>query len=126
MKFLMIIIAVWISTAAIAKEPPKERPTGDIRIIKISAVDQTAAIKTSTDKVSMIKVGDQISHGGKVTEITKGRIVIEELTGRGTETVIFRVENGKQTVERINRAPKKTSVFFAPQGVEKQSQVKQQ
>jgi hypothetical protein len=49
-----------------------------------------------------------------VTEITKGRIVIEELTDRGMETVIIRVENGDQSVERISRVVMDRGQLYAP------------
>ena len=48
----------------------------------------------------------------KVVEIAKGRVVLEEETEKGIETIIMRLENGKQTVERIKRTPDEQPVFY--------------
>jgi hypothetical protein len=40
-----------------------------------------------------------------VTEISEARIVLEEKTKKGIETIIIRVENGKQKIERISKIP---------------------
>ena len=41
--------------------------------------------------------------GLRVTEISEGRIVLEKWTNKGLETVIIRVEAGKQKIERISK-----------------------
>ena len=154
----------------------------DIRVIKISAHDQRAIIKTTERELRIIKVGDVLqvqssplrNHGFldkgagsyqpgneqlnsyqqrneqlksyqqsavsgqqekqsknneqrtafrnqhkivelKVVEIAKGRVVLEEETENGIETVIIRLDKGKQTVERIKRTPDEQPVFYAPQ-----------
>ena len=43
--------------------------------------------------------------GLRVIEISEGRVVFEERTNKGLETVIIRVENGKQKIERISKVP---------------------
>lgn len=55
--------------------------------------------------MKIIKPGDEIRKNGKVVEITSGRVVIEESTERGKETVIIRLEEGRQTIERLKKAP---------------------
>jgi len=73
----------------------------EIRIMKISPQEQRAVIKTPDGKLEMIKVGDPVGNDAKVVEITKDRIVIEE----STDTVIIRLEDGKQMLERVGKAP---------------------
>ena len=70
----------------------------------------------------VIKVGDVIGKGDlrvpgsglRVLEIIEGRIVFEEKTDRGAETVIVRVEDGKQRVERIRKFGDKQPPLYAP------------
>ena len=97
-------------------------------------------IKTSERNLQVIKVGDIIrvassglrvtgeqategeiaGSGLRVVEITRGRIVMEEMTDRGTETVIIRDENGKQGVERISKVvePRRTLMNTIHEGHE--------
>jgi hypothetical protein len=62
----------------------------------------------------ILKVGDSIGKNGKVTEIVEDRIVIEEKTERGVETVIIRFADGKQRIERIRKVGDKQPVLYAP------------
>lgn len=105
----------------------------DIQILKISPVDERAVIKTPDGKMGIIKTGDLLHVTGselrvvgekkqksaagyelRVVEITKGRIVFEEKTDKGIETVIIRLEGGKQRVERIRKTGEKQPVPYAP------------
>jgi hypothetical protein len=45
-----------------------------------------------------------------VIEIAEGRVVLEEQKGNDKETVIIRLKNGKQTVERMRRVPPKRTL----------------
>ena len=85
----------------------------DIRILKISNEDQRAVVKMPDGKMQIIKAGDVIADGSKVVEITAGRVVLEEKTGNETETVIIRLEDGKQRVERIKKAAEKQPQLYA-------------
>ena len=105
----------------------------DIQILKISAADERAVIKTPDGKMVIIKTGDLLHVAGselrvagekkqksaagyelRVVEITKGRIVFEEKTNKGIEMVIIRLENRKQKVERIKKAGDKQPEIYAP------------
>lgn len=114
MRLLVILTTLCIAFPVFAEEPLQKVSINDIKIIKISVQDEKAVIKTPGRKLQIIKVGDKIGLNGKVTEITKGRIVIEELTDRGMETVIIRVENGDQSVERISRVVMDQGQLYAP------------
>ncbi len=63
--------------------------------------------------MQIIKAGDVIGDGSKVTEITEGRVVLEEKNGNEVETVIIRLEDGKQRVERIKKLGEKQPEFYA-------------
>ena len=86
----------------------------DIQIIKISAGDQSAVIK-SDNKLRLIKLGDLIGESGRVLEIDKTRIVVEESTAQGKELVIIYFENGKQRLERISKGAVPNQLLYAPQ-----------
>ena len=78
-----------------------------IHLLKISPQDSRAIVKTEDGAMKINKPGDEIGGIGKVVEITAGRVVIEEMTDGGRETVIIRLEDGKQKVERISRLPQR-------------------
>ncbi len=95
-----------------------------IQLLKISPQDGRAIIKMPDGKMQIIKVGDEMqsdqrsTNSGrqkgiqKVIEITKGRVVFEENTEKGIETVIIRLENGKQRTERIKKTLDKQPVIL--------------
>jgi len=89
---VLLLATEWAASAGAAEE---------LHILKISAQDERAVIKTPDGKMEMIKVGDSVGNRGRVIEITKDRIVIEE----EMDTVIIRLEDGKQILERIGRVP---------------------
>ncbi len=102
----------------------------DILVLKISPQDERAVIKTSERRLKIIKIGDELtvqssenkkeSSKFKVTEITKGRVVFEEMTNEGLETVIIRVEDEdgsgltKQKIERIRKTADKQPLLLKP------------
>lgn len=53
--------------------------------------------------MQLIKVGSSLDQNNRVVEIARGRIVIQCKTPKGLETVIIRVEDGRQKVERIGK-----------------------
>jgi hypothetical protein len=101
MKVSIIVAVVLACTVVFAGEGLNIGSVNEIRIMRISPQDERAVIKTPDGKMEMIKVGDSVGGGGKIVEITKDRVVIEE----GTDTVIIRLEDGKQTLERVGKTP---------------------
>jgi hypothetical protein len=81
-----------------------------VQIIKISSRDQQAIIKTEEGKMRVVKEGEVILDDkevqgakskvqpdkAKIVEITTGRIVLEETTKDGPETIIMRLEEKKE------------------------------
>jgi hypothetical protein len=90
-----------------------------IQIVKIAPKDGRAVMKGGDGKLSMIKAGDSIGDGLTVKEITAGRIVLENRTDKGMETVIVRLENGQQRIERLRREPGSRPVLATPTRAEK-------
>ncbi len=108
--------ALTLPTLAFAQEPLENIPIETVQLLKISGSDERAVIKTPDGTLVVIKVGDAIGNqNGKITEIAAGRVVVEEKVGREIETVIFRLEGGKQRIERIKKFGEERPLMLAPQ-----------
>lgn len=103
---LMIVMTSYVSAESI----------DNIRVLKISPQDGKAVVKTADRELKMIKVGDVLGTDSefKVMEIADGRILFEKGTDKGTETLIVRLENGKQKVERIRKVMDKQQLISKP------------
>jgi hypothetical protein len=113
-KFVFLALMVLISLVASARGQAQEITIESIQILRIIEQDEKAMIKLTDGRMHILKVGDPIGKSGKVTEIVEGRIVIEEKTEKGPETVIIRFEDGKQTIERIRKVGDKQPILYAP------------
>ncbi len=113
-NFLFCILLILFPFTVAAQDSPQADSADSIQVLKISPQEERAVIKTPDRKMHMIKVGDSIGDTGKIIEITNGRVVMEEKTGNGIETVIFRLEDGKQRVERIRKVPGEQPQLYAP------------
>ena len=107
-KTLAIVsIAYWAALAFAA-------PLDKIQFIKIAPKDEKAVIKTADGKLQVIKPGDVIGETVTVKEIAPGRIVLEEKTDKGPETVIVRLDGGRTRIERLSRTPERRPLLVAP------------
>lgn len=86
----------------------------NIQFLKISPQDAKAVIKNADGKLLVIKPGDVVEEGVTVREIATGRIVLEEKTDKGSETIIVRMSNDKANIERIRKQPVNRPVLVAP------------
>lgn len=107
----MIII---IPSAVTSQESLKTFNLGDINVVKISAIEESAVVKTPTESLRVIKVGDVIGNNGKVTEISTNRIIIEEATKKGLITTFITFENGNRAVKRIIKFRDSASQHYTP------------
>lgn len=103
-----IILLVMFAGIALADSIDK------IQFIKIAPKDSKAVIKGTDGKLLVIKPGDAIGEGLTVKEIATGRIVLEEKTNNGTETVLVRMENGKFRLERMRKEPENRPRLLVP------------
>jgi hypothetical protein len=90
-----------------------------IRVLKISDQDQRAVIQDVDGKTRVLKPGDSVGKSGKVSEIAADRVVIEEKAGNASETIIIRLDNGKQRVERLKKTKEPAPLMYAPSTNEK-------
>ncbi|AMV73072.1 hypothetical protein JCM30471_14870 [Desulfuromonas carbonis] len=89
---LVLILVVSASLASAA-------PFTGYRLLKISAADQRAVIQQPDGALKAIGTGDGVD-GARVTEIAEGRVVLE---GKDGETVVVRLEKGRQRIETYQR-----------------------
>jgi len=133
-KYINLCLSVLICVLFMIGLSVHAQSVDDIRVLKISPQDERAIIKTPEGEMRIIKVGDVLwvmSSGLRVAsselekkdivselrvmEITEGRVVFEEETDTGMETVIIRVEDGKQRVERIKKTIEPQTLISVPQ-----------
>lgn len=113
-KFVFLALMVLISLVASARGQAQEITLESIQILRIVEQDEKAMTKLPDGRMHILKVGDSIGKSGKVIEIVEGRIVIEEKSDKGSETVIIRFEDGKQKIERIRKVGNKQPVLYSP------------
>jgi len=105
---LLCTSALALTTIALAA------PLDKIQFIKISPQESKAVIRTVDGMMQVIKPGDTVVENVTVKEIVPGRIMLEEKTARGLETVIVRMEGGKTSIERLRKQPDKGPLLMAP------------
>jgi hypothetical protein len=121
-RFSISILGILILAVSVGEIKAQEVTAESIQILRIMEKDERAVIKTPEGNMQVIKVGDVIGKGDlrvpgsglRVLEIIEGRIVFEERTDKGVETVIVRIEDGKQRVERIRKFGDKQAPLYAP------------
>lgn len=112
-KLFMSVMAVLMPAVVSAA------PLDKIQFIKIAPQDQKAVIKASDGKLQVVKPGDVIADNTTIKETAPGRIVLEEKTDKGLETIIVRIDGGKTRIERLRRQPEKGPSLVAPAGTTK-------
>lgn len=86
----------------------------NVQFIKISAKEEKAVVKMPDGKLQLIKPGDVIGGNVTVQEIAPGRVVLEEITDKGLDTIVVRMANDKATIERMQKLPGKKPTMLAP------------
>ena len=113
-RLLVSILGILFLAVLVSEIRAQEISIESIQILRILDQEEKAMIKLSDGRIHILKVGDAVGKKGKVNEIVEGRIVIEERTEKGPETVIIRFESGKQTIERIRKTQEKQPILYAP------------
>jgi hypothetical protein len=115
MRIILSIVSLLLSTSAFAAGGVPNQGIESIRVVQISPRDGRAVVKTPDGAMQMIKVGDTVGDGGRVTEIAKDRVVMETGTGQGAETVIFRLDGSSRTIERLRKTGERQPDLYLPQ-----------
>ena len=109
MSIVSIMSAVLLSAATVFAAPLDK-----IQFIKVSPQESKAVIRTADGKMQVVKAGDTVVENITVKEIIPGRIILEEKTSNGLETLIVRVDSGKNRIERLRRQSDKGPMLVAP------------
>lgn len=100
-RTFLVVVLLALASLAWAEEKGTQLTLKNIRLVKISHEDRLATAKGPDGALRLLRVGDQLGKEAKVTEITRGKVVVEETTDRGVEAVFLVLDNGVQRVERI-------------------------
>ena len=111
---LLSFVALIVAAASLLTSTASAVPLDKIQFIKIAPKDEKAVIKTADGKLQVIKPGDVIGEAVTVKEIAPGRMVLEEKTDKGPETVIVRLDGGRTRIERLSRTPERRPLLVAP------------
>jgi len=111
-RLTVIALILLLPRVAVAEESLKGIAIEDIEVIRISPQDARAVIKAPGHDLTLLKVGDEIGKNGRVSEITNGRIVIEEESDQARDKIIIRIEDGKQRIERLTRSPQNRPLIY--------------
>ena len=114
MRFSISVLTIIIVAVLVGEIKAQQITVESIQILRIIEQEEKAMIKLPDGRMHILKVGDSIGKNGKVIEIVEGRIVFEEKTEKGLETVIIRFENGKQRIERISKTGDKAPILYSP------------
>jgi hypothetical protein len=128
-------LLVCLLVLLIFSSPALSASSDGLQVLKISPQDKTSVIRGNDGKLTLVKEGDSLDtkkfsvhsapfaektkknekkHTLTVIEIAEGRVVLEEKQGDEGETIIFRLVDGKQKVERIRKiAPGKRQQLTA-------------
>jgi len=110
----LITISLLIPLAAQPQDSSKKTLGDLIQVIRILPREEKALVKTPEGNLQIIKSGDVIGEGKRISEIAGGRVVIEERTATGIEIIIVRINHGRQTVERIRRIESEQLMLLGP------------
>jgi hypothetical protein len=135
-RFRISIVAILTLAVSVGEIKAQGITAESIQVVRIMERDERAVITTPGGNMQLIKVGDLIGQsdlrvpgsGLRVIEIAEGRIVFEENTDKGLETVIVRFEDErggselrapgsalkKQGIERIRKVGDKQAPLYAP------------
>lgn len=114
MKIVSVSVVAVIVTVVFSVAPVFAAPLDKIQFIKISPQDSKAVIRGIGGKMQVIKPGDTVVENVTVKEIAPGRIILEEKTVNGLETLIIRMNNGKSRIERMHKQPEINQQMVAP------------
>jgi hypothetical protein len=106
----MLALLCWCLLAGSATAAPLEK----YRFLRISPEDHKAVLKTPDGSLQLVGQGDVIAENARVVEIAAGRVVLEEEGEAGVETIIIRLDGGRQSIERLRRQGERPPATAVP------------
>lgn len=93
----------WVSMCALSESFAQSLE--EINILAFSPTDHTAVVKLPSEEMKLVREGDLMLGGFRITEINENRMVLEKEPSESGETVIIRRIDGGREIERITRLP---------------------
>jgi hypothetical protein len=87
-RFIAVFVICFVAGLCLSRAS-RGSSLDKVQFIKIAVHDEKAVIKGADGKLHIIKPGDLIGKSAKVIEIKSGKIILEEKTDKGLETVII-------------------------------------
>lgn len=116
-----LVTAALISLGIAAGAAPLDK----VQFIKVSAQEGKAVIRTADGKMVVVKAGDSIAENISVKEIIPDRLILDEKTSNGHETIVVRLKNsGGVRIERLRKHMEKPVSLAVPAPVPAPAPVK--
>lgn len=116
-----LVTAALISLSIAAGAAPLDK----VQFIKVSAQEGKAVIRGADGKMTVVRAGATVAENITVKDIIPGRIILEEKTSKGLETIVVRLEdNGKARIERLRKHVEKPVSLAVPAPVPAPAPVK--
>jgi len=108
---ISLVAAVLISLSIAAGAAPLDK----VQFIKVSHQDGKAVIRGADGKMTVVKIGDVVAENITVKDIVPSRVILEEKTSKGLETIVVRLDgNGKARIERLRKHVEKPVSLAVP------------
>jgi hypothetical protein len=117
MRLMPFIFVILIWFACSVGTSAQDIYLDTITILKIAAQERMAVIKVAEGTLQIVKPGEALQvagHEWRVVEITEGRVVMEVVKEQRVETVIFRIEGGRQTIQRLRKSSEGQRNLYLP------------
>lgn len=116
-----LVTAALISLGIAAGAAPLDK----VQFIKVSAQEGKAVIRGADGKMVVVKAGDSIAENISVKEIIPDRLILDEKTSNGHETIVVRLKNsGGVKIERLRKHIEKPVSLAVPAPVPAPAPVK--
>lgn len=107
--FTIVLLLAMVFETLSSMQPGLVQAQQDIlQIVKISSEADSAVILDSKGQMRVIHPGDRIKPYGRVLAIFKDRIALKN---KKSETIFINIANGQQTVQRVGKVNKTTTVM---------------
>jgi hypothetical protein len=90
-------------------------PAGEtIDIVKLSATDHSAVIRTADGSLAVVREGDFLDSCGTVRMIDERRVIVESVGSRGRQRIIFTLDDDRTRIQRISTVTAEKQVSHRP------------
>ena len=73
--------------------------------LKVAPEERLTVVKLPEGEMRLLGVGDQVTDELRIVEVGPDQVVLEGPGAFGPETILVRLKNGRQTIDRVQRRP---------------------